>query len=171
MELTLKKIIMNISIMRSDLSKYSRITILIYLLGCKTQNFKITDHKGSKNCQFKNYTEIELNEIDSNYDKALLLRTNFCGSELCSNELYKTMQHYVKNEKKRVLIIVNINDIDLIKILSKNKQIKVRIDQAENYLKYGFQRPGHYAFVYNNSSCPAQFTNITQSFILWFEKQ
>lgn len=157
--------------MKSNQNKIILMALLVFLIGCKTRKFSLDNHDVSQNCFFKSYIENELNERDSNFDKAILLRTNFCGNELCSIDLYKSMEQYTKNEKKRVLIIVNYNDTTLTKILSNNTQIKVRIDQTEKYQKYGFQRPGHYAFQFNKTSCPNQYINITESFILWFEKQ
>jgi hypothetical protein len=150
------------------------IVLIIFLTSqqsCKTQKFTLTNHECCRNCLFKNYLKTELNEIDTNYDKSILFRINFCGSELCSKDLYNSMRKYVLNEKKKVLIVINYRDTVLTNILSNHPFIKIRIDQTEKYLKYGFQRPGHYAFIHNNITCPTQYTNITESFILWFEKQ
>lgn len=147
------------------------LVLLLALIGCKSKKFNPGEHSGKDNCLFKRYMQNEFNEADSNFDKALLFRTNFCGSELCSQDLYAAMRFFVRNEKKRVLVIVNYNDTALSHIISGHANIRLRFDPTEKYQKYGFQRPGHYAFIFKGQACPAQYINITEKFIQWFVKQ
>lgn len=171
MELTLKKIIMSIYIMKYYIIRIWIVSIFIYFNSCTTYKFRISNHYDNANCMVINYIKNEFNESDSIYEKVLIFRTNFCGNELCTDELYETMNKYVLDEHKKVLVVLSSKDTTLIKILSTNSQIKVKLDLYQNFQKYGFQRPGHYAFILNKNQCPIQYLNITKSFIKWFVSQ
>ena len=171
MELTQKKKIMSIYIIRFFRNSTLLTLVFFTLYGCSSKRFMLSNHINEPNCMLSKYIYNELNENDSNYDKIILFRTNFCGNELCTDDLYKAMNKYVTDEHKKVLIVLSSKDTTLIKILSSNTQIKVKLDLAQNFQKYGFQRPGHYAFVLKENQCPIQYLNITKSFIEWFVSQ
>lgn len=143
----------------------------VFFTNCQVFRSEKSQHFDRVNCSLNTLIKTEYKDSIISFDKALILRDRFCSNELCSDKLYESMEQYIKNENKRVLVITDSRDTLLIALLSKHKNVTLKVDYFQSYLRYGFQRPGHYAFLFNENNCPTQYINITQSFLLWFVKQ
>jgi len=147
------------------------LVLVILISACRTPVIYKAEHQSGNNCYFNRYINEYLEESDSLYDKAFLIRSRFCGAELCSKKLEDALAEYVRIEKKKVLFVLDYFDTSIYRILSANSGIKMRVDPGLKYQKYGFQRPGHYAFIMNKSGCAQQFIFVDRPFLLAFAEQ
>lgn len=145
--------------------------LIVFGFSCNSQKVNVINPPFTYNCNLLRYLENDLNIHDTSFKKVILFRLDFCGNELCSDELYESMEDYVLKENKKVLIILSNNDSALFSILSKSKKIKTVVDVMQKFQKFGFQRPGHYAFLFKSNLCPIQYINIDKKFIQWYTNQ
>jgi hypothetical protein len=143
--------------------------IIVFNSSCRIrkEKFDIEKHKKEIDCRIIQY--ISQFNTSITYPKIIILRTNFCGSELCGNELKLSLLNYEKNNHDTTLLILDKRDTTIAHIFSHSKYVNVNIDEYAGYMKYGYQRPGHYTFI-KTEKCYQSYINVNRSFFHWFSQ-